>query len=58
MNASKENAQHALDNLLTQEEFMNEYAFKTIKDFLEVAKKKLPTEVAFEREKTKRRKVT
>jgi hypothetical protein len=49
MNASKETAQHALDNLLTQEQFMNGYAFRTIKEFLERAKAKLPTEASYAR---------
>jgi hypothetical protein len=49
--ASKEQCQHALDNLISQEAFMNEYAFKTIKTFLELAKKKLPSEASFLRAK-------
>jgi hypothetical protein len=52
VNASKENCKHALDNLLSQEQFMNAYAFKTIREFLEAAGKKLPTEAAFARDKT------
>lgn len=31
---------------------MNEYAYKVIREFLEAAERKLPTEAAFQREKT------
>ena len=55
MNASKENAQTALDNLLTQERFMNEYAFNVIKEFLEAAKLSLPSESAFASVEKKRK---
>jgi hypothetical protein len=56
MNASKENGKHALEELTGQERYMNEYAFKIIKEFLEAAIRKLPSEAAFEREKSKAKK--
>lgn len=52
MNASKENAQKALDNLETQQPFMNEYAYQMIGDFLRAALKKLPSEKSFEKKRT------
>jgi hypothetical protein len=54
VNASKENGKHALENLNGQERFMNEHAFMVIKEFLKAAIRKLPTEAAYEREKTKK----
>lgn len=61
MNASKENCQKALDNLLTQKGLMNYYEFCAIKDFLEAALRKLPTEAAYQKDsmrKARNRKAT
>lgn len=58
MNASKETAKHALENLINQERFLNVYAFNTIKAFLEAAIKKLPTEAAYEKDKKRKEKKT
>lgn len=55
MDASKENCQHALDNLEGQERFMNEYAFKTVKAFLEAALKRVPSQAAIDRDKERRK---
>jgi hypothetical protein len=54
MDASKENCKHALDNLVTQEKFMNAYAFKVIREFLEAAHKKLPMQASFDRSRLKK----
>lgn len=46
MKINSENCIHALENLLTQERFMNQYAFLTIKDFIESVGKSLPVKTS------------
>lgn len=55
MAASKEDCQHALDNLNTQEAYMNEYAFHKIRDFLEACLTRLPSQAAINRDAAKKR---
>lgn len=53
--ATKEGCKHALDNLLTQERFMNEYAFNIIKDFLEKCLKRLPSQAAVDKDRQRKK---
>lgn len=54
MNASKENAAQALGCLERNQTRLTREDFAALKEFLEAAHKKLPTEEAYEREASRR----
>jgi hypothetical protein len=55
MDASNENCRKAIDNLKTQERFMNEYAFKILSEFLAAAEKRLPSQEAIDADNARRK---
>ena len=54
MNASKEEARRALENLRGHAGFDNSKALEFVEEFLKVAERKLPTEAAFARDRKTR----